>query len=313
MNRCPLTYEAIAADADYSAKGLRGLSPRLGELRPFPYSVEEQVREAALRARHMSIQGVQPKLSVKLNVKAGLFEVVNTGGRYILKPRNPMYPELPENEDLSMRLAKSVGIDVPFHGLIRCSDGSRSYIIRRFDRIGNNKLAVEDFAQLSGESRETKYRSSVEKVAALTNYCTFPAVERVRLFRRLLFNFVIGNEDMHLKNFSLITRGAKTELAPAYDFLNTTAVFRVMGRGVDDIEESALPLNGKKRKLSRSDWIDYLAYDRLGLPEGPVNQILRDLEDAANVWADTVAISFLSPAHQDIYQEVITRRLGTIL
>lgn len=312
MNRCLITYEDTPAGTHYCGRGLRMLSPRLQELRPFPYSVGEQVREAALRARHMSIQGVQPKLSVRLKVSAGGFEVVNTGGRYIIKPQNPMYPELPENEDLTMRLAAAAGIEVPLHGLVICSDQSRSYFIQRFDRTASAKLAVEDFAQLSGQSRETKYNSSLEKVARLTEFCTFPAVERARLFRRVLFNFLAGNEDMHLKNYSVITRGQKTELAPAYDYLNTTAVFRKMGRGADDIEESALPVNGRKRKLTSRDWIDYLAFECLELPATIVNRILTDLLAAVEEWRHLIGISFLSPESKLLYREIVTQRASII-
>lgn len=312
MNRCLITYEDIPAGTHYSEKGLRMLSPRLQQLRPFPYSVEEQVREAALRARHMSIQGLQPKLSVQLKVAAEVFTVVNIGGRYIIKPQNPTYPELPENEDLTMRLGAAAGIEVPLHGLLHCADQSRSYFIQRFDRTAKAKLAVEDFAQLSGESRETKYRSSLEKVTKLTEFCTFPAIERARLFRRVLFNFLVGNEDMHLKNYSVITRGQKTELAPAYDYLNTTAVFRKMGRSADDIEESALPLNGKKRRFVRADWVIYLARERLELPEKVVTRVLTDLYRAREQWHHLIDISFLSPESKRLFREIVAQRTDTL-
>jgi serine/threonine-protein kinase HipA len=133
----------------------------------------------------MSVQGIQPKLSATLNVSRQRFEVVDIGGHYILKPQNPQFPQLPENEDLSMRLAGAAGIDVPLHGLVYSKDGSFTYFIKRFDRIGRNKkLAVEDFAQLFGLSRETKYDASMEKVAAvIEKYCTFPALEKIKLFR----------------------------------------------------------------------------------------------------------------------------------
>lgn len=115
---------------------------------------------------------------------------------------------------------------------MRCADGSWSYFIRRFDRAGHNgKLPVEDFAQLAGLSRETKYDFSMERlVNVLDTYCTFPAVEKVSLFKRCLFNFVVGNEDMHVKNFSLITRDGKVGLAPAYDYLSTTVAFLSIGK-----------------------------------------------------------------------------------
>ncbi|MFO7524882.1 MAG: HipA domain-containing protein, partial [Ignavibacteriaceae bacterium] len=157
MNTCPITYEPCG-DKKYSEKGLKLLSRNLTQLEDFPYTQEEQLREAAARAPKMSIQGVQPKLSAKLKVKKGIFEVVDKGGEYILKPQNIMYPQLPENEDLTMRLAEEIGLDVPLHGLIYSKDQKLTYFIKRFDRYGKGKkYAVEDFAQLSGNNRNTKY------------------------------------------------------------------------------------------------------------------------------------------------------------
>lgn len=142
-----------------------------------------------------------------------------------------------------MCLAEIVGLEIPVHGLIYSKDNSMTYFIKRFDRIGaNKKLALEDFAQLSGEDRYTKYKSSMEKVAAIIeSFCTFPKIEFVKLFKLTLFNFLIGNEDMHLKNFSLITRGSKVSLSPAYDLLNSTIAQK------NAEEEIALPIRGRKK------------------------------------------------------------------
>ncbi len=125
-----------------------------------------------------------------------------------------------------MTLAEIFGIEVPVHGLVYSKDKSKTYFIKRFDRIGHNqKLAVEDFSQLLGLDRETKYESSMEKVIwVVSTYCSFPKIEFVKLFKRTLFNFLVGNEDMHLKNFSLITRQDRVALSPAYDLLNSTIV-----------------------------------------------------------------------------------------
>ena len=152
---------------------------------------------------------MQPKLSAALNVRDGVFEVVDLGGRYILKPQVERYKHLPENEDVTMRLAATVGIEIPLHGLVYSKDGSLTYFIRRYDRKGQkDKVHVEDFAQLSGASRDTKYDSSMERVADIVEkFCTFPAIEKLKLFKRTVFSFLVGNEDMHLKNFSLIVRG----------------------------------------------------------------------------------------------------------
>ncbi|MCK5801979.1 MAG: HipA domain-containing protein [Lentisphaeria bacterium] len=312
MRRCLITYEEVAEDEHYSGVGLRKLSPRLTSLAELPYSAEEQRRESAIRVGRMSIQGMQPKLSACLEAGAGRFKIVDTGGRYLIKPQNSPYPELPENEDLTMRLAEIAGIETPLHGLLRSRDGSRSYFIRRFDRQGKRKFAVEDFAQLAGGSRETKYDSSVEKIFGLLRYCTFPVVECVRLYRRCLFNFLVGNEDMHLKNYSVITRGRRTELAPAYDYLNSVATYLQIGTLLDDIEETALPVRGRKRKLKRSDWVDYLALERLQIQEVAANRILSELEACQKEWSRLIEISFLSKEAKQIYRDVLARRRDTL-
>jgi len=255
-NICPITYENVGGDL-YSLSGLSKLHRGLQTLADFPYTAEEQRAEAIRRATKMSIQGIQPKLSAIFDSREGGFLVVDSGGKYILKPGSLDYPELPENEDLSMRLALAVGIPTPFHGLVYAKDRSLVYFIQRFDRAARGrKIPVEDFAQLAGKSRDTKYNYSVEKVITLIDqYCTFPALAKADFFKRFLFNFLIGNEDMHLKNYSVIRSGPTfemVELAPAYDFVNSTLALP----GAE--EESALPLNGKKSNLSRSDFLQYL-------------------------------------------------------
>ena len=203
MNRCPITYQLCSAR--YSEQGLKLLSRTLTTLHDLPLTAEQLRREAVARAATVSLQGVQPKVAARLNVAAGRFEFVDVGGPYILKPQTAAYPEVPENDDLTMRMAAQAGIDTPFHGLIYGIDGALTYFIRRFDRKGRKeRIHVEDFAQLSGNSRATKYRSSMEQVVQTINdFCTFPAVERLKLFRLVLFCFLVGNADMHLKNFAL--------------------------------------------------------------------------------------------------------------
>ncbi|MCX6138433.1 MAG: HipA domain-containing protein [Ignavibacteriales bacterium] len=235
MSRCPITYQEIAGTKKYSPDGMRMLSGVLTDLLPFPYTAEEQRREAMIRAQKMSIQGVQPKVSAVLDAKAMIFRVVDRGGRFILKPQSHLYNHLPENEDVTMKCARIAGIDVPDHGLMYSADNSLTYWIRRFDRIGRReKVGVEDFAQLSGMMRDTKYNSSMEKVAAIIErYCTFPVIEKAKLFRLTVFNFLVGNEDMHLKNYSLISHDGLVRLTPAYDLINTTIVL------ADPIEQIA--------------------------------------------------------------------------
>lgn len=308
MNRCPITYDECG-DAQYSKRGLRKLSPRLTALADLPYTAEEQRREAAIRAARISIQGMQPKLSARLNVARQRFELVNQGGRFILKPQNPPYPELPQNEDLTMRLAAAVGIETPLHGLLYCSDRSLSYFIQRFDRTGRSaKRAVEDFAQLAGRNRETKYDYSIEQLVGVLDHCTFPMVQRAELFKRLLFSFLTGNEDMHLKNHSLIRRADRIELAPAYDYVNTTIVYQAMGRPLQEIEETALPLQGRKKRLGKKVWTRYLAQERMELLPKVVEGILDRFSAALPTWRARVHDSFLSDPAKALYLQLIANR-----
>jgi len=257
----------------------------------------------------MSIQGVQPKLSAKLNVKDEVFDIVDRGGEYILKPQNNFYPELPENESLTMKLAELVGIEVPLSGMIYSSDGKLTYFIKRFDRYGKNKkLSIEDFTQLAGKSRETKYDYSMEKLLTLIDtFCTFPVIEKVKLFRLTIFNFLIGNEDMHLKNFSVIIRDNKVVLSPAYDLLNTTIV--VPGTQ----EEIALPILGKKRNLSGKELIDCFAKERMNLNDTIISQVLNNINSEWNNWVNLIKISFLSNDMKEKYLELIKNRKAIIL
>jgi serine/threonine-protein kinase HipA len=223
---------------------------RLENLLPLHLTREEQLREARLRADKMSIQGVQPKLSAMIKPKEDRFEIVDRGGQFILKPNPPPFEEVPAN------------------------DGSWVYFVRRFDRAGRNqRLHQEDFAQLTGAARDTKYNSSLEQITRVVEtHCTFPAVEKAKLACLLLFCFLTGNEDMHLMNFSLVVRNGVVCLSPAYDLLNTTLV---LGNAS---EESALPMRGKKRTLTGIDWVDYLCRDRLGLPTAILDPILHTLD-----------------------------------
>ena len=304
MKRCPITYDIISDPENYSQRGLRLLSPRLKALSPLELSAEEQRKEAIDRVGKMSIQGVQRKLSAQLKIRAGCFELVDQKGHYILKPQSDTYPELPENEAISMSLAKTIGLEVPIHGLLYSKDQSMTYFIKRFDRVVHNeKLALEDFAQLSNGDRYTKYDSSMEKVInVIENFCTFPKIEFVKLFKLTLFNFLIGNEDMHLKNFSLITKDKKISLSPAYDLLNSTIAQK------NAQEEIALPLRGRKNNLNKHDIFDYFAVERLGLNQKIIDRVIQDFQCAIPKWQKLIGMSFLSQAMQEKYLHLLEVR-----
>ena len=308
MNLCPITYKPCG-DNRYSETGLRLLSPGLTSLKEIEYTAEEQRQEAFYRASRMSVQGVQPKLSAKLNVKECKLDIVDTGGRYILKPQHQYFPEMPQNEDLTMRLADEIGLEVPFHGLIWSKDNSLTYFIKRFDRQGQSeKIPVEDFAQLAGLSRDTKYDSSLEKVVGLIDrFCTFPAIEKLVLFKLVLFGYLTGNDDMHLKNFSVITEDGRVRLSPCYDLVNTTIEYK------KPEEEIALTLRGRKRNLTRHDLLDYFGRDRCELPAKSIDKVLETIGAAIPKWKELTDISFLSKGMKEKYLELLHTRLSILI
>ncbi len=308
MKRCPITYEIITDQESYSHLGLSLLSHQLKNLKPLELSAEEQQQEAIARVGKMSIQGIQIKLSAQLKIKEGRFEIVDQQGRFILKPQSSHYPELPENEAITMTLAKTIGLEAPIHGLICSKDNSMTYFIKRFDRSGHNKkLPLEDFAQLSGQDRYTKYDSSMEKVIkVISNFCTFPKIEFVKLFKLTLFNFLIGNEDMHLKNFSLITRDNKTFLSPVYDLVNSTIALS------DAKEEIALSLNGKKSNLKKQDFFNYFAVDRLELNQNVISGVIQEIQQAIPKWKELISVSFLSQPMQEKYLSLLEERCSKL-
>lgn len=302
MNRCPITYQECKKK--YSKAGLAKLSEQLLDLKDLPFTAQEQRQNALLKTGKMSIQGVQPKLSAKLSIRNQSLEIVEKNGNFILKPQSDIFIQVPENESLSMKMAAIFGIEVPLSGMIYSKDGSLTYFIKRFDRHGKNKkYALEDFAQLTQNTRETKYNWSMEKlIPVIENYCTFPQIEKRKLYRRTLFSFIIGNEDMHLKNFSLLTKNQQTSLSPAYDLLNSSIAMD------GAIEEMALPLAGKKRKLKKEHLIDYFGKEKLKLNPETLNLELQNLKNKKADLEKMISISFLNQEMKDKYLNLLQER-----
>ncbi|MGB8490953.1 MAG: HipA domain-containing protein [Bacteroidales bacterium] len=307
MNLCPITYTPCGENR-YSEAGLKLLNTGLRTLKDLEYTAEEQRTEAFNRAAKMSIQGVQPKLSALLSIKDEKFILVDKGGKYILKPQHQIYIQLPENEDLTMKLAFEIGLEIPIHGLLWSKDNTLTYFIKRFDRKGqNDKVPVEDFAQLAGLSRDTKYDYSMEKIVKLIDdYCTFPAIEKVKLFKLVIFNYLVGNEDSHLKNFSIITDDNQVKLSPCYDLVNSTIVLK------EQDEEIALPLKGKKKHLTRNILVDYFGIERCKLTEKSVEKVLETITLSIPKWKTLIDISFLSKDMKVKYMDLLDGRLTTL-
>lgn len=257
--------------------------------------------------KKISIQGVQPKFSVILSEKEQAFKEVESNGTCILKPQVRDYPQIPENEDLTMHLVAISGIQIPWHGLVKCSDESLSYVIKRFDRANKEKIPMEDFSQLIGASRDTKYDVSFEKVVeTIEEHCTFPTIENFKLFQRVILAFLFGNEDFHLKNISLYTKAKIVQLTPVYDFVNS----KIANPHSD--EEMALSISDKKKNFTKADFLVYFAQQTLFLPRAKVEKETKRLLSFLPTWIEMIDRSFLSENMKDKYKALLKERTSRL-
>lgn len=285
-----------------------------GESMPpiLPYS-EESMHELAAKVLQSQavITGVQPKLSLHLASAttpnlAKRFTIVGLWGGFILKPPTPHYTQLPEVEDLTMHLASIAKIKVVPHSLIRLASGNLAYITKRIDRVKKGKWHMEDMCQLTEKLTEDKYRGSHEQVAkAILKYSASPGLDVVNFFEMVLFSFLTGNADMHLKNFSLLHRpDIGPVLAPAYDLVATTLVHP------SDDEDLALTLNGKKKKINRNDFTT--AFTTLGLDSKQQENIFKKMEKAKASWLEFIGNSFLNDEMKLAYTNLIHNRFARL-
>ena len=255
-----------------------------------------------------SLTGVQPKLSLNLHKHEGSnrLTIVGLWGDFIFKPQTDAYPELPENEDLTMHMAEAARIKVVPHSLIRLADGSLGYITRRIDRTKKGeKIDMEDMCQLTLHPTEYKYKSSCEQIAkTIAAYSSTPRLDLVNFMQVLLFSFVTGNNDMHLKNFSLYRPKALYQLSPAYDLLNVAIA------NTKDKEEMALSINGKKARIQLADFLK--SSDTMGIEQRVTLGLIDGLRNAMPAWIDLINDSFLSDDMKQNYLDLISRRMDVL-
>lgn len=278
-----------------------------------PYSVE-QMQELGTEVikSQMTVTGVQPKLSLdivstKTKNEPKRFSIVGLWGGYILKPPTANYPQLPEVEDLTMHLASVAKIEVVPHSLIRLQSGELAYITKRIDRLKDRKFHMEDMCQLTERLTEDKYHGSYEQIAkTIAKYSANPGLDTVIFFEQVLFSFLTGNADMHLKNFSLIRKAGKGySLSPAYDMVATAIV-----NPADD-EDLALTLNGKKKKINRADFIK--AFEAFRLDQKQQENILKKMIKAKDEWEKIIDISFLDDELKEAYKSLLKKRFLRII
>lgn len=309
-NKCLYCYEYLEDAVDFHEKCSLKF---FGTITPpaFPYALNQMDELAKnIIERSVAVPGVQPKLSMSLikeskeNIDSRLTVVGALGRQYFLKPPSDKFKEMPENEHLSMRIAEAFRIRVVSSGLIRLSSGELSYITKRVDRSDTGeKIHMLDMFQIT--EAFDKYKSSMERVGkALHDYSSNTLLDKIFFFELAVFCFLTGNNDMHLKNFSMIESPSGWVLAPAYDLLNV-AIFLP-----EDTDEIALTIEGKKKKLNR------LHFEQLGKGLGLTNKQIHNVfkrmyihKPLAVSWIDK---SFLSDNMKDAYKNLIEKRYNQL-
>ena len=295
MNKCLYCYKKLVGnhDGDFHEQcSLEFFGTKTAPL--LLYSLNQMSALAKdVVERSVSVPGVQPKLSLSFvsNTLAdgnnGRLTVVGAlGGNYIFKPPSEHFPEMPQNEHVTMRIAEAFGIKTVKSSLIRLQSGELSYITKRIDRTDSGeKIHMLDMFQIL--EAFDKYKSSMEKVGkAIGQYSDDTLLDQLYFFELSVFNFITGNNDMHLKNFSMINSGNKWSLAPAYDLLNVSIV------NPEDTEELALTLEGKKKKLGRANF-EHLG-KILSLNEKQIEGVFKRLVKNKSVAINWIDNSFLS-------------------
>jgi serine/threonine-protein kinase HipA len=257
-------------------------------------------------SHRIAVPGVQPKLSFALidevlNQKntTRLTVVGALGGNYIFKPPSSAYPEMPENEHLTMKIAKAFGVPTVPSSLIRLQSGELAYITKRIDRtLDGEKIHMLDMFQIT--EAVDKYKSTMERVGkALRQYSADTLMDQLKYFELTVFCFLTGNNDMHLKNFSMIEKDGKWSLSAAYDLLNVNLA------NPKDKEELALSMEGKKIKFIRHHFERFGA--NLGLNTKQIQGVFNRLEQNKPTAKRLIDASFLSGEMQESYWNIMFR------
>ena len=305
MSTCLSCLRPLAAGDGYHARCVRAL---FDSRRP-PTVVDVDLAKLHTLALAMvgrqSLSGVQRKVSVGLTADKQTLQVALGDSQYILKPQSATYPEMPQNELLTMRIAELAEVQIPACGLVTLADASLAYLVRRFDRLTDGtKQRQEDFCQLALQPAKQKYDGSAELCARLVKkYATEPLIEVLRLFRLVLASWWTGNGDMHLKNFSIVTDASGiSRLSPAYDLVCTRLV-------IED-DDLALPVGGKKSKLTRRDWVAFGEY--CGLRPRVIERVFGDVTAALPDAAALVDGAPLSDSAKAAYRALLAERAASL-
>lgn len=306
-NRCLYCYEALSGTKDFHEACTKRF---FGQLKTpqLAYNLEDLKSLARQVVQsQVAVTGVQAKVPLGLYKDASKnltkkLTIVGLYGDYILKPPSEFYQQLPELESVTMHMAAVCGLKVVPHSLVRLQDETLCYITKRVDRTRKGKLMMEDMCQLSERLTEDKYKGSHEQVAKLLlKYSSTPLLDVGNFYEQVLFCFLTGNSDMHLKNFSLLENAEQEmSLCPAYDLVPSTLLLPT------DTEELALTLNAKKRKLKYADFL--VAYESCGLGKKVLDKTLELFYYCKPEIKAVLEKSFVSDFYKEKYNSLIETR-----
>ena len=310
MSKCLYCYKELAdGEVDFH-KGCCKKFFGIPEAPELPYSLDElDTLAAQVIQSQTTLTGVQAKLSLHLDRHEGSkrLTIVGLWGDYIFKPQTQSYKTLPENEDLTMHLAEIAKIKVVPHTLIRLKDGTLGYLTKRVDRSADGeKIPMEDMCQLTERQTEYKYKSSYEQIAkVIAKYSYAPLLDLTDFYEQVFFSWLVGNNDMHLKNFSLYAPKGKWGLTPAYDLLNVALV------NPKDDEELALTLNARKKRIKKADFLK--AMETSGIAPKVFENMVAKYQKLLPKFNEAIDMSFLDAEDKEMYKQSIASRLARII
>lgn len=309
MNKCLYCYQKLeAAEVDYHAKcAKKFFGSQEAPLLPYQLSEMEQLAKEAAELS-ITVPGVQPKLSLgwlKDELKNGhngrLTIMDALDGQFILKPQNAEYSQMPENEHLTMKLAELFKIQTVPSNMIRLASGELCFITKRIDRNADGtKNHMIDFLQIL--ELDDKYKGTMETLGkTIGELSANTLIDKLRFFEATVFNYIVGNNDMHLKNYSMFLSEVGWVLAPFYDFINVKLILP------EDKEDIALMLGGKKRNFNKVYFNRFA--EVLQLNEKQIQAVYKRLKKWQPEAIELIDSSFLEESAKSEYKKLISERV----
>ena len=309
MNKCLYCYQNLHdSEIDYHAKcATKFFGRKDAPALPYHFSdIEQLAKEAAELS--ITVPGVQPKLSLgwlkdelKNGHNARLTILDTLEGQFILKPQNVDYHQMPENEHLTMKLAELFKIQTVPSSMIRLASGELCFITKRIDRNADGtKNHMIDFLQIL--ELDDKYKGTMETLGkTIGELSANTLLDKMRFFEAAVFNYIVGNNDMHLKNYSMFLSEIGWVLAPFYDLINVKLILP------EDKEDTALMLGGKKRNFNKAYFNRF--GELLQLNEKQIAAVYKRLEKWQIVAIPLINQSFLDEESKSSYQKLVLERV----